>query len=373
MVTTASPDTYHRVIEYGLRKTSLRFDRLLLQAFMAGVYIGLAGQACNMFAGGVPTDPADPRSVAKSIQKFLYASIFPTAFIAIIFTGAELFTGNTMTMLICLIERRITFLHLAINWIGSFVGNWLGALFAAYFLSYLPGGYDQEPVYSYMCYVQHVKVSYGWGQCFLRGIGCNVLVCLAVWNVTACEDAASKILALWFPIVSFCVAGYEHIIANFYTLQLTLMMGCPESVGTVVVDNFIPTFLGNMVGGCVLIGAVYWYNFYPIEEVGYKQASVGPVLGADGEHEFPISRVHSRASVSPSILGLGGKQTTAFGGAPPQGQWANYDHARTHSESMSNVGSAAGGVPAAAPFHTSVFPKPRSEHGEEQQQQPPQP
>ncbi|KAL8427000.1 hypothetical protein ACSSS7_007937 [Eimeria intestinalis] len=365
MVTTASPDTYHRVIEYGLRKTSLRFDRLLLQAFMAGVYIGLAGQGCNMFAGGMHTDISDPRAISKSMQKFLYASIFPTAFIAIIFTGAELFTGNTMTMLICLFERRITIWHLIINWVGSFVGNWLGALFSAYFLSYLPGGYEQEPIYSYMCYVQHVKVSYGWGECFLRGIGCNVLVCLAVWNVTACDDPASKILALWFPIVTFCVAGYEHIIANFYTLQLTLMMGCPATVGTVIMQNFVPTFLGNMVGGCVLIGAVYWYNFYPIEEVGYKRET--PVHVTEADNEFAISRVHSRASVSPSILGLGAKQNTAFGGAPPQGQWANYDHARTHSESMSNVGSVTGGGGSAAPFHTSVFPKPRNENGEEQQ------
>ncbi|CDJ45384.1 hypothetical protein ETH_00000875 [Eimeria tenella] len=196
MVTTASPDTYHRVIEYGLRKTSLRFDRLLLQAFMAGVYIGLAGQACNVFAGGTPTGAGDARAVSKSVQKFMYAAIFPTAFIAIIFTGAELFTGNTMTMLICLIERRITFLHLLINWVGSFLGNWLGALFAAYFLSFLPGGYDQEPLRSYMCHLQQAKLGYGFGSCFLRGVGCNALVCLAVWNVTGCDDPASKVLAL---------------------------------------------------------------------------------------------------------------------------------------------------------------------------------
>ncbi|CDI76813.1 formate/nitrite transporter, putative [Eimeria acervulina] len=247
-------------------------------------------------------------------------------------------------MLICLFERRITFLHLVINWVGSFFGNWLGALFSAYFLSYLPGGYDQDPLYSYMCYVHHSKTSYGFGECFLRGIGCNALVCLAVWNVTGCDDPASKILSLWFPIVSFCVAGYEHIIANLYTLQLTLMMGCPGSLADVIVKNLIPTFLGNVVGGCVLIGAVYWYNFYPIEEYSHKQITPGSAAAAaaaDADNDFPISRVHSRASVSPSIIGLGAKPNTAFGGAaPPQTQWNSYDHVKTHSESISNVGSA---------------------------------
>ena len=103
---------------------------------------------------------------------------------------------------------------------------------------------------------------------------------------------------------------------------------------------------------------------------------------ADGVDDFPISRVHSRASVSGSIIGLGPKQTTTFGGAPPP--WAaggGYDRARTHSECVSNVGSVVG-VPVGAPLgapptpqaagggpHTAVFPKPRSEIGEQQQQQ----
>lgn len=366
---TASPETYHHIIEYGLRKTSLRFDRLLLQAFMAGVYIGMAGHGCMCLAGGIPTDPSDTRSISKSMQKFVYASVFPTAFIAIIFTGAELFTGNTMTMLICLIERRITFLHLVINWLGSLLGNWLGTLFAAYFLSYLPGGYDTEPLNSYLCHMAEVKVSYGWGACFLRGIGCNVLVCLAVWNVTACDDASGKILALWFPIVTFCIAGYEHIIANMYTLQLALMSGC-SSIPEVITGNLIPTFLGNVVGGCVLIGAVYWYNFYPVEEVGHECAAAFNALNED--RDLSISRVHSRATVSPSILGFGDKPQVAFGGqrAPAGaaqgpvggscvGGWGND---RTHSECASNAGSVhcAAGTLAGAPL-PQQFPKPKSD------------
>ncbi|XP_026190069.1 uncharacterized protein LOC34619862 [Cyclospora cayetanensis] len=209
MVVTASPDTYYHLLEYGMRKTRLRPDRLLLQSFMAGVYVGMAGHCCTTIAGGFSVQDGDPLAVPKSLQKLIYGMLFPVAFIAIIWTGAELFTGNTMTMLVCILEKRIKAYNLLLNWLAS----------------------------------------------------------LLVWFVIATDDGAGKILALWFPILAFCVGGYEHIIANFYTLQAALMAGAPVSVGDVIVKNFIPTLLGNLVGGCCLIGAVYWYNFYPTVSV----------------------------------------------------------------------------------------------------------
>ncbi|PHJ15906.1 formate nitrite transporter protein, partial [Cystoisospora suis] len=294
MVVTASPETYLHIIDYGMKKVRLRFDRLLLQAFMAGVFIGMAGNACISFAGSFPTDPQVPGAITPYMQKFIYASIFPTAFIAIIMTGAELFTGNTMTMLICLFERRITIYQLLHNWIGSFLGNWAGTAFSAYFLTYLCSGFDHDPHFSYLAHSAHVKVSYGWGSCFLRGVGCNTWVCLAVWFVVACDEAAGKILALWFPIICFVLSSYEHIIANLYTLQLCAMLGVPTPISDMVVFNLLPTFLGNLVGGCCLIGAVYFYNFYPVI---HKQLA----------HPLP-GDVDATATKQDGLRGIGGDQ-----------------------------------------------------------------
>ncbi|OEH78717.1 formate nitrite [Cyclospora cayetanensis] len=250
MVVTASPDTYYHLLEYGMRKTRLRPDRLLLQSFMAGVYVGMAGHCCTTIAGGFSVQDGDPLAVPKSLQKLIYGMLFPVAFIAIIWTGAELFTGNTMTMLVCILEKRIKAYNLLLNWLASLFGNWLGALFVAYFLSYLTGALDDKHVSYFLFSAAKDKTSYSFGSCFLRAVGCNAFVCLAVWFVIATDDGAGKILALWFPILAFCVGGYEHIIANFYTLQAALMAGAPVSVG-----------------GCCLIGAVYWYNFYPTVSV----------------------------------------------------------------------------------------------------------
>lgn len=230
MVVTAGADAYLKIMEYGVKKTQLRLDRLLLQGFMAGVYVAMAGHCCTVLckmplaelqqqssfrcgcvnrlkaswiffflrsAGSYPTGPGDPLAVAKPTQKFIYGALFPVAFICIILTGAELFTGNTMTMLICFFQRRVTLLQLTINWLGSFLGNWLGALFGAYFLSYLTGALSDVHVRSFLFYMCSAKVSYGWGACFLRGVGCNTFVCLAVWAVIAAENVAGKVLVMW--------------------------------------------------------------------------------------------------------------------------------------------------------------------------------
>eukprot|EP00920_Eleutheroschizon_duboscqi_P011916 GHVT01028483.1.p1 GENE.GHVT01028483.1~~GHVT01028483.1.p1 ORF type:complete len:418 (-),score=52.77 GHVT01028483.1:918-2171(-) len=264
MVVCASPVTYEKLIDYGVNKAKLRVDRLLLQSIMAGIFVGMCGHASTGAAGGYETDVMHPLAVSPVTQKLIYAMIFPTAFICIIMTGAELFTGNTMTMLICLFERRATFLQLLRVWTCSLVGNFCGALFAAYFLSYLPNSLSSHTYLEFMYKTATGKTTMGWGETFLRGVGCNMFVCLAVWFVTACDDGAGKILATWGPIVCFVMAGYEHIVANFYTIPAAMMYGAPVTVGNCILYNFLPVLLGNVVGGAGLIGSVYWYNFYPV-------------------------------------------------------------------------------------------------------------
>lgn len=143
--------------------------------------------------------PEDPLAVPKAVQKLVYGMLFPVAFISIIWTGAELFTGNTMTMLVCILERRIKVYQLAINWSFSLVGNWLGALFVAFFLSHLTGALADPHVSFFLFKTAKDKTNYSFLSCFLRAVGCNAFVCLAVWFVIATDDGAGKIMALWSP------------------------------------------------------------------------------------------------------------------------------------------------------------------------------
>ncbi|PHJ23739.1 formate nitrite transporter protein [Cystoisospora suis] len=236
-----------------------------------------------------------------------------------------------MTMLVCLLERRVTWLQLLVNWTCSLVGNWLGALFAAYFLSYLPGALSGPDQLHYLEVKATEKTAHNFGECFLLGVGCNTYVCLAVWFVIASDEAAGKIIAMWFPIVAFCVAGYEHIVANFFTLQCALLYGVAPGVGTVIVKNFLPTLLGNIVGGCGLVGAVYWFNFYPtvcyVPEPICALPSEGPAQSAGRQ---VITDLFNRDGHRTSLLGA------------------------TSSVDPKNCSSAIAGAALQRPFSTTV-------------------
>jgi hypothetical protein len=122
----------------------------------------------------------------------------------------------------------------------------------AYFLCYLPEMLHSDPQLSYIRSTALKKMSTGWGSIFLKGVGCNWLVCLALWcNLTA-QDTVSKIVALWVPITTFVLIGWEHSIANMFTLPIALMEGVSgHHFGDALAWNLIPVTLGNIVGGAL--------------------------------------------------------------------------------------------------------------------------
>jgi len=114
------------------------------------------------------------------------------------------------------------------------------------------------------------KVSKDFHTTFLKAIGCNWMVCMAVFLQGMAQDMCGKYLGIWFPISTFVMIGFEHIPANFYLLSLALVGGSAESVGVtfadVFVKNWIPVTLGNFVAGAFIVAAGYSYAFGKLGE-----------------------------------------------------------------------------------------------------------
>jgi len=179
----------------------------------------------------------------------------------IVLYGTELFTSNTMAMVTPVLTRQISILALAKNWSLSYAGNLVGSLLSAYFLSYLPQVFDQEPWNTFVQDLAEKKVSMDWGEVFMRGVGCNYLVNLAVFSATAAEDIVSKYIAIWFPITAFVAIGYEHSIANMFFIPNGMMYGADVSVGDFLWRNLIPVSLGNLLSGAVFMGVVTYFTY----------------------------------------------------------------------------------------------------------------
>ena len=230
----------------GERKAGLPWDKMLVLAFFGGMYIALAGVA-STWASMLVENP--------SIKRLIAGCIFPAGLAMVVLTGSELFTGNNL-MTIALLQKRITMKGMLRNWAGVYLGNFIGAAFVA--AAVVWGGVfaGNESVL--------ISVAAGkimpFGQAFLRGILCNILVSLGVLMAAVGKDAAGKVVALFFPVAAFIIGGYEHCVANMYYLTAGILAGAELSLADII-SNMVPVTLGNIVGGGLILGAGFWYAY----------------------------------------------------------------------------------------------------------------
>jgi len=230
----------------GVKKTETPVGRLFALAILAGMFIALAGvgsTVANAAAG-----------------KLAGACVFPAGLAMVVIAGSELFTGDNL-MIVSVLEKRITVRKMLKVLVIVYLGNLAGSVLVAALAS-LGGtlGTVSETVVS----TAAAKASLGFGTAFVRGILCNVLVCIAVWMAAAAKEPAGKLLGLYLPIMVFVLCGYEHSVADMYYLPAGIFTAGKYGIaaegltwGAALLKNLLPVTLGNLVGG-MGVGACYW-------------------------------------------------------------------------------------------------------------------
>ena len=241
-------------------KNSANIVNVILLSFLAGAYIALGGllavvASAGMIKAGAPI----------GLEKFVFGAVFPVGLIIVVLAGSELFTGNVMFMTLGVLDGNATVGGLAKNWVISWIFNFVGALFVAYVLAFMGGIVPADPtnaIAAKAIAVSEGKVKLDFLTAMISGIGCNWLVCLAVWLANASDDIIGKIVGIWFPIMAFVCIGFEHSVANMFFIPLGMFLGA-EGVnwGTIIVNNLIPVTIGNIIGGAIFVACIYWYTY----------------------------------------------------------------------------------------------------------------
>ena len=257
-----------KVSDSGIAKAEGKTLRLLIWALLAGAYIAFGAQASQMVSFNLLADP-DSLGVGRLVS----AAVFPVGLMMVVLCGAELFTGNCL-MIIGVLDRKIRISGMLRNWVLVYLGNFLGALLVVALMK-STGLWETGSglLGASVIKTAQAKVQLSFGQAFVRGILCNWLVCLAVWMSTGARETVSKIFAIWFCIGLFVISGFEHSIANMYFIPagiaaaadsgLAQLAGCDVSVLTVgnfLIKNLLPVTLGNILGGGLFVGMVYWFT-----------------------------------------------------------------------------------------------------------------
>lgn len=238
-------------IEAGVKKSHLPALSVMVLGFLAGAFIALG------FLLDIHVSTMIPGPWA-SLGNLLGAAVFPIGLILVILAGGELLTGNMMSLPTAMFAGRISLGAVVRNWLLVTFANLLGALFVAYFFGHVLG-LTEGVFLAKTLAIATAKVNADFGQAFISGIGCNWLVCLAVWLSYASKDVAGKILGMWFPIMAFVAIGFQHVVANMFIIPAAIFADALS--WTQFVENFVAVFLGNAVGGAIFVGLAYYVSY----------------------------------------------------------------------------------------------------------------
>jgi formate transporter len=259
--------------QIGTKKADSSVVSLFVMALLAGAFIAMGA----IFATATTAGAKD--LMPYGLVRLITGLSFSLGLILVIVGGAELFTGNAL-MIMAFASRKISLKGLLRNWVIVYLGNLIGSIVTAYlvFLSkqhFFGGG----SVGLSMLATGEAKTSLEFLQAIALGILCNALVCMAVWLTYSARSTADKIFAIIPPITAFVAAGFEHSVANMYYIPAALFVkesagpAFFEFIGKTPADfphltwmnfflsNLLPVTIGNIIGGGLLVGLVYWFVY----------------------------------------------------------------------------------------------------------------
>ena len=284
------PEIAKRIAAVAEKKSGLDFFRMFVLAILAGVFIAFGAEFYTLVV--------HDSGLAFGLNSLIGGLAFCLGLILVVVAGAELFTGNTLVVM-GFIEGKVNARQLLKGWSIVYLGNFAGALVMVLLMYYAAQwDFHDAMVGGKALLIANAKVNMSFLEAFVRGILCNALVCLAIWLAFSGRTTIDKILAIIFPITAFVASGFEHSVANMYFIPMGMalqgqpgvlpaaqgMVGQPIMLGNLTmagffVKNLVPVTLGNIIGGSLLVGVIYWsvylrqFSFrslFRIAQVGFQ-------------------------------------------------------------------------------------------------------
>ncbi len=267
------PEMAAKAEQVGVAKATMGWRNTLALGFMAGAFIGLGAVFANTVTAGASG------TVPYGLTRLAGGAVFCLGLILVVVAGAELFTGNNLIVM-AWANRRITTRSVMRNWALVYAGNFLGAAATAV-LVFAAGQHTQGGGVVGLTILQaaEAKCRLGWTEAVALGMCCNALVCLAIWLCFSARTTTDRILSILFPITAFVAAGFEHCVANMYIIPSALLIKTNGTAdfwegiakgpsdyaaltwGNFFLNNLAPVTLGNIIGGSVMVGLVYWFIY----------------------------------------------------------------------------------------------------------------
>ena len=267
------PAMAERAEASGIKKAHTETLTLFALGILAGAFIAIGGIFAVTAGSGATT------LLPFGLTRLLMGLCFSVGLILVVVGGAELFTGN-MLLVMAFANHKVSLGDLLRNWGIVYLGNFTGSLLTAG-LVFIARWHElgKGAVGLLLLNTGEIKTGLDFWQAIALGILCNAIVCMAVWMSYSARTTTDKILAIILPIAAFVAAGFEHSIANMFYIPAALLVRFGASPafftniqktaadfphltwGNFFLANLLPVTIGNIIGGAVLVGAVYWFVY----------------------------------------------------------------------------------------------------------------
>ena len=260
------PEIAKVMCEVGVKKSQMPIRNMFILGILAGVYIGFGSQLMTVVTQDLSAH------VGLGFASFIGGSVFTVGLMLVVIGGAELFTGNCLMVNACA-SKMTSWKGLLKNWTVVYLGNFVGSILLAVivFFGFYYGTDTTSTMGIRAIGIANIKVNLSFVTAIARGIGCNWLVCLAVWLAASSKDISGKVWAIFFPIMAFVAIGFEHSVANMYFISQGLLVGeLPAyaslatsnlTVSGFLFNNLLPVTIGNIIGGAIFVGIFYWMAY----------------------------------------------------------------------------------------------------------------
>lgn len=236
-------------VKYNIMKTDpLRF---FVRSFMAGAYLGAAA-ILSYTLGAMLSDHG-------VIAKIAVAATFGIGLVAIVYLGAELFTGNCFVTIMPVLKGELKIRDIIPMWVMCYLGNMVGISLICFL--FIKSGAQKSVMIPYLETVMTSKLEFNIFELFIKGILCNFIVCIAAYSGIKIKDETARLIVIMVFVMAFVLPGFEHCIANagIFTMGLT-QLGNAIDWSMLPLHMLIST-LGNIVGGSILLAVPIYVMF----------------------------------------------------------------------------------------------------------------
>ncbi len=248
-----APAIFRAAVFRGIHRLDRSWLEMGVSGFVAGMNVAFGALAAASVAGAVTASFGEHTEMFANV---LGALVFPIGFLFVVVGRSELFTENFLVPTTSVIAKKASVFSLLRLWSITLIGNLLGAFAVANMVALehyhgVPAVYTVAHIHNL---AEYLSLERDWDASFIAGIFAGWLITLMTWLLLSTAETIAKMAIIWCVGFMIMLSSFNHVVVNGLEILMAIFTGHQAiHYSDWLSNNFLPTLLGNMVGGLIFV------------------------------------------------------------------------------------------------------------------------